>query len=1176
MGCRPILLAALALGLAGCGAGVITGGVLSTRGGGGAPVEESITLSDPSGPLLMDGEQLYVRRAVLRGPRLRSDLEFELRLEWRTGGAFAQDVQNLFFSEPTATETTLTFTLVTSAIAAAAGDPTAADVDAELIVIGRSDVLAPTEMYRTPFRLLRQPTLELVPSDPGRGISVVPVSGGDIVLRVSALPTQDARDVTVEVGSNDPDPAPGRGTSVLIRRATNLRTQPGANPGEVELTCTVPPSTYPTEAFVRVLHTLAGRSTVVGGVIYEPELVAVIARRGSVAGGDLVSLSGRGLVPLDFSTSPPTLAFSRVQVTFEKGVRSQLLQPDAIRTSLSSLNNIVLATPPSPDGLPGAARVRLQVGLGFGIQIARDDLFAYAADAPDFGPRGVTLAAAPIATALGALRTPIGAGAAVDLGVLTQDGGGVPFATVYEALQNGTFTRVGVPIRAADRGTLGARWPVDLIAGDFQGDELGDLLIVAGGAGGAALHSLLVGAEDLGEPLSRMGIAFATGSAPAFGRRVRLEGADRDAALVFGGTDPLGSTALAMSDPLGQWAAASIWTTASPARVDAACAADADGDGAVDLLFAAGGAGAALHVCYGPASGGFVDRRSVPLDVLPDIADRRVLGSFVTPGRDVLLVTTDAVRRSSAVVTLREAAPRSLEPPVEQSLPSGFLAVATTFGDLGRDGQLELVLAGDDGELVIWQRDAGTGAFTRLPGAVPAVGFGTVRSLAIGVAVPGAAARGDALFVDHRSDEGGGPEDRVTTLLVDDGPRLTHPRGELPMRRPVRNVVLAALGGEPGEPADVVVEFDDELVVLRNDGVGRLTEVRDHALTGLVEGLSIRAPDPSGGDALVFALEDGRLGVLRPTRIAPNPLLSTNSLFPGPGTLREASRFTTADLDDDGRTDLVAVLSIARPDGSIERCVVVLAGRAPTARDPLPWAVRPTGGRPELPADATGLAVGDFAPDVPRRRLEVAVAIDSAAGTGVRFFRLDPSLPGAVGLVESFVDPDDPWLAAGVRPHELLAIDLEGDGRDDLIVVSGSRDTIHLFRRAFDSTRTTTDGIVDPRTFLQSAEAVIPAGTPLRVRLVDVDSDGIPDVVLHVQHRTTRDLHRVALFVLNGIGGFAQQIVLPEVHTGRAGEGMAIDVGDLNGDRLADLVIGWGGDALGVGSHVRHLFGTER
>jgi hypothetical protein len=159
----------------------------------------------------------------------------------------------------------------------------------------------------------------------------------------------------------------------------------------------------------------------------------------------------------------------------------------------------------------------------------------------------------------------------------------------------------------------------------------------------------------------------------------------------------------------------------------------------------------------------------------------------------------------------------------------------------------------------------------------------------------------------------------------------------------------------------------------------------------------------------------------------------------------------------------------------------------------------------------------------------------------------------------------------------VLATDLEGDSLDDLLCASATLDTLAVFRNSGPSARAPV-GVVDPLTFTQTGEAMLSPGRPLQMQLVDVDGDRIHDVVVHVVDRAAPTRHAIHVFVADGVGRIARSFLVPDRQVGSGGvsAGLHVDVGDLNGDGLRDLLLGFSGDAVGQQSYLRVLFGNHR
>lgn len=1169
-----LLLGALAF-VPGCGAGVISAGLFGSRNRTDPVPEPTITLSQSIGPLSIDADEFYVRRAILQNAAISATAEFEVLLEANVGGARVEEVQTLLLVERTETEVSVGFALKTAAIRAEVADPTSVDVPAELVV--RIDGGAST--FRAPFQLLRQPRATLVPNDPNQGISVVSVLGDELEIAVTGLPTRDPRDLTVEVVTGDPNPPDGQ-PGFLLRRASNLRTEADpVEPSRTVLRCTVPSSSVPTQALARVAHVTAGRSTILTDVYYRPELTAVAARRGSVGGGELVSLTGQGIVPFALTQVPPQPAFGSVQVFIAKGGQEVAIAQSEFRPSLSSPNSLVFVTPPSPDGRPGPATLRLRVLLPVPIDVERDGLFAYGAAATELGPRGVRLDPLDAAVGFGVRASGAVSGTPVDAAVVAPDPSGVPVVRLLEALGNGMFAPLGQSVRAGDRADLEQRDPIDVVFGGFGADEWSDLLVVNRGSFRSA-HVVLRGQEDPSQPLRSGGTAFRTQPVPAWTHVGRFGVDGIDDVLVVGRDDPRLQTEYATVDAGGAFASRRLFSQAVPA-FEASSAGDVDGDGATDLLFVSGGQAGFVRILFGEASPDFSDRRVVDVSNVAALRSGTVLGVHAAgtgPDRTIVLVTEGgAVGPEPALVHLPATGSRTYSAAAALTVglgSAGGAVVRTLAADLDRDGIDELVLAraASGLELHGWSVDR----YGRLPGDVglDAARTGAVSDLAAGPAIT--ADGRPAVFVVHDQPIGAGVEPRVSTLLVEPGPALADPLAETGLQDAPRALLVGNFEAGVGVTGELLVAFDDRLELFVNDGLGDHESRAVLAAQGIVPSTLAglwgeRGSAPRGA---VFLLEDGRVGLLDATG---SLQFSASTLFEGAGTLGGGSRIAVGDVDGDGLEDVAVLVTVERPStGAIERQVALLRG----LDAPFPLAVPVRAARTDVTGAAVDIALGDLAPATSgTRRLEAVVAVgrDDATNRGLLFLRYAAGpTPVEDRFVVSIIDPGDARVADRLDPGLVRVADLDGDARDDLVVVSSTQDVVQVLRQSRASNRSQDEGDVDPFVFAVSAEQPLPGGLPEGLQLADFDGDGLADLVVRVRSRLVQGDHPLVLAVSNGLGGFAQVFDVPREHQGALGVGVSTGVGDVNADGIPDVVLGARGDGGSVAPALRVLFGVHR
>lgn len=1165
------LLLTLSACLTACGAGVITGGLLGRGSGDNTAVESSITFDRAAGPLKLDADEFLTRSATLRNVKIPQDAELRAVLVWPRAGAPAVEVvqDNLLVERPSSEVAVLRWFLETDAIAASfVGRETEQDVDVQFVVRAvRGTQIEP--LIAAPFRLLRKPQLELELNQPDIGISTVPLGGGNIVLRATNLPNPDARSLFVEFVTPNPEVGPNEPLA-LTRRGSNVVAEV-ESATVTKISVKAPANSFSGQVFVRVVHELAGRSTVPDErLFYEPSVIAAVPRRGSSVGGQLVNLVGLGIVPFDFDTRPPALNFRNLLVTFAKGGAEVQVPQRDLRPAFSSKDNLVLIAPPSPDGLPGPATITVEVRFPVPIRVQRTGIFSYGSSDPGLEPRGIALPRRPVRTAVGNLHgSSTLASAPVDLAMLSEIDR-ESFVDVFDSQRNGMFTRRGRAVSAIQRGDPAQLWPIDFAFGEFTGDDLADLLVLHGGEGGLAKHTVLRGVPDT---LGKLRLVFhlvAIFSLPAPARLLVTDfaGDRRSDALICWRPPQTTRPRFLAQRPNGSFVDVVLDL---PIEASEECfIGRLDDDAFDDVAFASGGdaASAKLHVAFGDAGPTFSTPIVVDLGGF-DLTDWSVVGlhsSLDGPLRDLVVALRHADGLRSRLIVVRQDAARSFAGPHDDVPVTG----AITHGmlrDIDADGTAELVLGLDGTRLELWKWDPARRSLAPIAGGGFLGPFDAIAGLDFGVAsAPAGASPRGAVFVTHGDDLGGVVESRVTTLLVaqDDQQqaRLVDPTGEVAFADPIDGIAVAELDAGAAPSNDVLVCSAGRLTRLLNDGLGVLAEHpgQPGVTVPPLLGATLRAvPRPAGATTpqpCVVIARDGRVGVLMPgaDRVT---FSGRNLLRAGSGdTLNDGTRLVVADVDADGIHDVVVSLVVDRAGGATDTTLLFLKGRASTSG--FPFVVPDVATQRVSVPGAASLAVGELMAGVPRA-LEAALAVGSGSAVGVTTFELVDGAFAARGVVAG---------TAELAPRLVAATDIDGDGVDDVLVVKGTSNELVVFRNA--GTAATPDGNL---LILQTHETPLPIGDATAIRLADLDGDGLRDVVVVVRD-AMRTLDHVFVGVMDGVGGLVREFLVPSERIG--GAAATLDLGDLNGDAIADLALARRGGGSGAGDVLRLLFGSHR
>lgn len=1216
---RNLLACTALLAFAACGAGLITG-IASNSGGGTAGEVRTPELSIGSLMPLAPAPNT-TRTVVVANAQIATAAKLRVRID---AAGVGQD-QGSPVAAGQGGSTAITFTLATDVIAAAVGDPTAADIGGQLsVLVDERPIAAPA-----PIVLARQPRAELV-LPAGEARRFLSPLGERVKVRVAGLRSSDPADLQLFVATIDPTrgPEPDGSRPIVTRSCTDLLVEQQTAPGAPIVSAIVPTSSVPVQARLFVVDAAAGQSTPIDNAWYRPDIALALPSQGPTTGGSLVTLIGTALVPVDLddTTGPPSLSFDDVELSFTKGGRTSVLAPEDFRAAESGTDRLVFTMPASPDGRPGQVDINLRVTIdGVPVSVAASRVFLFANPKPFFGPRGAVLDRTPVALAPIFLDAEPGteAVAVPDFAVLTEQGG-VGFLQLLLAQQNGMFQPFAAPRQIGNHEIAEERDPRDLCTGDFDGDQVPDMFIANAGSA-TAVHHLLLGRARPATPLGAVhrvaGISAARCKSALFDGDARA-----DVLLMPGPGAPPGQVPvvlLARPTPDGPAFSTPIPLPVRPLRHDACEIADLDGDGHLDVALLRG-ATLQLDVAWGNGDGTFTGGQGSQLDFAiadytPDTRSGAVglhacrngpqqsLG-FVLAGLDPSLPEGPATPPVLGV--LPQPTPRGFVAPVPLTsslLPTQPLA-ESLVADLDQADPVELVVAigGNPSVFAIavlrfspdgWRPvEGGVDAGAELPRQISAMHFG--RAFAPTPISPEAR----AVFVLHESLVDGSIEKRLSTRLVLNAGielRITPPDAGAVLGGTFDSIVggnfhpVAVAGA--GQVRDLALGRSGEIALIENDGYGGFPRPSTvMAWQGLLPHSIALLPSPAGQyDRLAFLGADGRVGVwLRSdsTTGVQSPNWLSTSLIAGLAQtaapqLSDASRVRVADVDGDGIDDLVLLLRrVAAPVGENGAAIGLMRGKAAPTDGEFPFH-QPTVLVP-VHSNASAIAVADFAASASGpRRLELAVAVPRGSTEGaidgdhVRFYRyVAGATPAGDHFERTWMPGAAQVLLAGSAPTQLAAADFDRDGRIDLLVADEVDASLRLFRNV--AAPQPGQPNVDIGAFVESLSSPQPMapGLPTALHLTDVNGDGNVDAVAVVefQSATTQSLSTsVAFYLGSGSGELASPQFVSPMRVGDRNAHLASDIGDFNRDGVPDLLLAW--PSFGTGDrNVRVLFGGTR
>ncbi len=622
---------------------------------------------------------------------------------------------------------------------------------------------------------------------------------------------------------------------------------------------------------------------------------------------------------------------------------------------------------------------------------------------------------------------------------------------------------------------------------------------------------------------------FATGSVPYSVAAADLNGDGKLDLIVANGSDSSVSLLLNTTTPGAATPSfAAQQTLATGSTPISVAIADMNGDGKPDLIVAnyASNTVSVLLNTTPPGAGAvsFAAQRTVTTGSGPHSVITADVNGDGKP--DMIVANTGA---NTVSVLLNTTVPGSTMPnfATEQTFATGRLPLSVTTADLNGDGKSDLIVVNlfDDTVSVLLNNTA--------PGAVTP-SFYAQQNFATGstpVSVTAADVNGDGkpdLIEVNETD------DCVSVLLNTTAPGASMPSFAVQQTFATGPTPFAVAA------ADVNGDGKTDLMVTNIGGGGDTVSLLLNTTAPGAIAPSFAAPEnyATGSTPVSVTIADlNRDG--KPDMIVANELSDTvsvllNTTAPPGAILNFASQqsfaarsnpdsVAIADINGDGKRDVVVTNSTDN-NVSVLLNITVAGAIAPAFATQQTFA---TGGSPNcvVAADVNGDGKLD---------LIVANADDNTVSA-----LLNTTAPGSA--TPGFAAQQT--YAVGTNPHSVAAVDVNGDGRPDLIVANSNDNTVSVLLN-FTVPGATTPGFAAQQAF---ATGMFPTSTTA----ADINGDGKPDLI------ATNSSGNTVSVLLNTTAAGAATPSFVTQQTFATGTGPnSVTTADVNGDGKADLIMG--------------------